>query len=173
MKNKLFTEVYTKYHRLVIKSVIDQTGNHDLAQEICQLVFLRFYDKMDTVDMTFVKTWLMLLTKHLVIDNQRLARVRKEVSMPVTNMNAVIDFSLENVVDRNTYAHLVFEIMEDLKTVNERWYQVITLTEVEGLSQEETAAKLNISITVLRARVYRAKQYIRNKYQDEYDRQKE
>lgn len=26
MKNKLFTDVYNKYHRLVIKAALDQTG---------------------------------------------------------------------------------------------------------------------------------------------------
>lgn len=168
MKNKIFTELYIKYHRLVIKSVMEQTGDYELAQEICQQVYLKLYDKMRRVDIDFVKTWLLLTTKHLVIDHSRTARVRKEVIMPDSTFNTVLDYTLENVIERSADKEFIFSILTDLKSVNKKWYEAICMIEVDGLTQEETSRALGISVTILRARVYRAKQYLRKKYGEEY-----
>lgn len=81
MNEKKFTEVFNKYNRLVRKMVISRSGNDMLAEEICQQVFLQYFEQM---------------------------------------------------------------------------------------SYEEAAKHLNIEVQVLRARLYRARRYIRKKYGEEY-----
>lgn len=36
MKNKVFTILYTDYRHLLMKIVVDRSGDSDLAEEICQ-----------------------------------------------------------------------------------------------------------------------------------------
>ena len=49
MKEKKFTEVFNKYNRLVRKMVISRSGNDMLAEEICQQVFLQYFDQMNKI----------------------------------------------------------------------------------------------------------------------------
>lgn len=48
MNEKKFTEVFNKYNRLVRKMVISRSGNDMLAEEICQQVFLQYFEQMKT-----------------------------------------------------------------------------------------------------------------------------
>lgn len=45
MNEKKFTEVFNKYNRLVRKMVISRSGNDMLAEEICQQVFLQYFER--------------------------------------------------------------------------------------------------------------------------------
>ena len=54
------------------------------------------------------------------------------------------------------------------KEVNTLWFEALMLCCVEGLSYEEASEKLNVPVDVLRARMYRARAYIRKKFGDEY-----
>lgn len=47
MNEKKFTEVFNKYNRLVRKMVISRSGNDMLAEEICQQVFLQYFEQMN------------------------------------------------------------------------------------------------------------------------------
>ena len=47
MNEKKFTEVFNKYNRLVRKMVISRSGNDMLAEEICQQVFLQYFEHAD------------------------------------------------------------------------------------------------------------------------------
>lgn len=42
MKNRDFEEYYLKYRSLVVKVAMDRIGNYQVAQEICQKVFIAF-----------------------------------------------------------------------------------------------------------------------------------
>lgn len=48
------------------------------------------------------------------------------------------------------------------------WYYVIMDICILQMSYEEAAKHLNIEVQVLRARLYRARRYIRKKYGEEY-----
>lgn len=121
MKNKLFTDVYNRYHRLVIKAALDQTGDFELAQEVCQHVFWKYYDNMDTVAPDFIKAWLLITAKRAIIDNSRKASVRREVIMPTMSINTAVEYSIDELVNRTANSQLLFTIFDDLKQMNERW----------------------------------------------------
>lgn len=62
----------------------------------------------------------------------------------------------------------ICQLLEDLKEVNELWYEVIYYIFILKMGYDETAKLLDISPATLRARLYRAKNYIREKYGGEY-----
>lgn len=77
MKNKVFTILYTDYRHLLMKIVVDRSGDSDLAEEICQQAFVAFYQKMDTIDKTFYKPWLMLAAKNACSRSKFLSKIFK------------------------------------------------------------------------------------------------
>lgn len=45
-KNVSFEKYFLKYKNLIIRVIVDGSGDYQLAQEICQLVYERFYKNM-------------------------------------------------------------------------------------------------------------------------------
>jgi DNA-directed RNA polymerase specialized sigma24 family protein len=71
MKEKKFTEVFNKYNRLVRKMVISRSGNDMLAEEICQQVFLQYFEQMNNISEELIQPWLLLTTRNMVYDYLR------------------------------------------------------------------------------------------------------
>ena len=129
-KNVSFEKYFLKYKNLIIRVIVDGSGDYQLAQEICQLVYERFYKNMDKVRPGMEKVWLIRCAKNALTDHYRKARVRREV--------------------------------------NAQWYDVLVLHCVEELPHAEAARRLQISETVFRARLCRARAYIRENFGEEY-----
>lgn len=52
MTEEKFREIFRQYYRLVMKAAYCVLFDADLSQDICQETFLKFLEKVDTVDKT-------------------------------------------------------------------------------------------------------------------------
>ena len=162
MNEKKFTEVFNKYNRLVRKMVISRSGNDMLAEEICQQVFLQYFEQMNNISEELIQPWLLLTTRNMVYDYLRKMQVRKDTY----SINGIKDFMVihedntERVVTRLSHSMLTERILEELYDKKKEC--------ILQMSYEEAAKHLNIEVQVLRARLYRARRYIRKKYGEEY-----
>ena len=170
MNEKKFTEVFNKYNRLVRKMVISRSGNDMLAEEICQQVFLQYFEQMNNISEELIQPWLLLTTRNMVYDYLRKMQVRKETH----SINGIEDFMVihedntERVITRLSHNMLTERILEELYDKKKEWYYVIMDICILQMSYEEAAKHLNIEVQVLRARLNRARRYIRKKYGEEY-----
>lgn len=171
MKNRKFEEYFCQYKNLVIRIVMNKTGDYQTAQEICQQVFIAFYKNMDKIDPEIVKAWLIRTTQNLIIDYYRKASNKREIAVDTSiseSGNVLIEGDV-HLCEENLYnRELIGRIFREVRAVNEQWYEVLMLHCVEGLSYAEMAAKLNIQESVLRARMYRARIFIKEKFGEEY-----
>ncbi len=164
MRNEeTFTEVYKRYAALVMKSVVAQTNDRELAAEICQQTFLAYYRNMEAVEPEFVKAWLLHVAKNLLIDHWRKASTRKEILVDGSDM-LNREMSGPDMEKQCTDRLFLQKILAELKEENELWYEVIDYICIREVSHEETAKHLGISSAVLRARLYRAKHFLQAKY---------
>lgn len=163
-------EVFNKYNRLVRKMVISRSGNDMLAEEICQQVFLQYFEQMNNISEELIQPWLLLTTRNMVYDYLRKMQVRKDTH----SINGIEDFMVihedntERVITRLSHNMLTERILEELYDKKKEWYYVIMDICILQMSYEEAAKHLNIEVQVLRARLYRARRYIRKKYGEEY-----
>ena len=151
MNEKKFTEVFNKYNRLVRKMVISRSGNDMLAEEICQQVFLQYFEQMNNISEELIQPWLLLTTRNMVYD-----------------FMVIHEDNTERVITRLSHNMLTERILEELYDKKKEWYYVIMDICILQMSYEEAAKHLNIEVQVLRARLYRARRYIRKKYGEEY-----
>lgn len=175
MKNKRFEDCFLKYKSLIIKIVLDKTGNYQTAQEICQKVFIAFYTNMDHVSPELAKSWLIRCTQNAVIDCARKGQAKREIlsdTVITETGNNLSEKSVELYQERLNDRELAGRILREVRTVNEQWYEVLMVCCVDGLPCAEAAKKLHISESVLRARLYRARVYIKKKFGDEYKKRK-
>lgn len=170
-RNERFEICFREYRNLMMRIVMDRTGDYQAAQEICQHVFMMFYKNMDKVAPGMAKAWLIRCTQNACIDYLRNSMVRKEVLSDISLSEAgnilpseSSDPCEESVINQE----LAGEILRDVREVNERWYEVLMLHCIQGMTHEEAAEALHISRTVLRARLYRARAYVRKHYGKDY-----
>lgn len=169
MKDETFTEIYERYAATIMKSVVARTNDEELAKEICQQTFLAYYRKMDSVKPDMVKYWLLRVAQNCLIDYWRRCGVRKEVyddeevNKAYRTAKAPVYVEAE-CVDRE----FICWLMAELRAENERWYDVIDCVCIQGMSHKEAAKHLGITTTVLRARLSRAKRFIRKEYNEDY-----
>lgn len=173
MKKELFTEVYCRYSKLVKKAVVDRTQDHDLAEDIVQKVFLKCYQRIDTLEEERLKGWLLWVTRNEVIDYWR--------SMEKKRQNQSLDMLIEteekfsegmgrmDITDSVMKKNFVDTVLENLKEYNPSWYQLLEMVVIDEISQEEAAERLGISIESLRSQLYRARQYLRRSFKDYRD----
>lgn len=171
MKNQEFKDCILKYKNLIIRAVMDKTGDYQAAQEICQQVFAAYYMNMHTIPEDLRKAWLMKCTLNAVVDYHRKQKLISEIFSTVSlgeAANLLVEESLDACEERILTRDLVRRIREDLKQVNKSWYAIFVLHYEEGLSYREMSDKLGVPEQILRARACRARQYIRKKFGEEY-----
>ena len=174
MKLHKFEEYFLRYKNLVIRMVMKKTGDYQLAQEICQQVFIALYLNYNTVPDELVKAWLMRCTQNAIIDHIRKIHAKKnrhsEDTLDVLETgNVVTAMKICHIEENMDNRELTGRILREIKAVNSRWYEALTMICIEGLTYAEASELLNVSSDVLRARVYRARTYIRERFGKEYE----
>lgn len=171
MKNKKYEDYYRRYKNLIIRIAMDKTGNYDDAQDICQQVFVAFYLNMDIVPDELVKVWLIKCARHAISDYYRKVSREKETVMEFSGKeigNVAIDGGIGLAEERLDDLNLLGTVLRTVKDANQQWFEVLFMYCIEGLSYAEMARRLGVSNTVLRARLYRARLFVKEKFGVDY-----
>ena len=170
-KNEKFTDIYNKFSNLVFRYALVRVKDEDLAMEFVQQVFLGFFEHMDEVPNDIVKPWLLLCCKREIIDFFRKRDNKNQFfgeSEICSDVTVYAEDNTERVIQHMAEEELTFHIMESLKEKNESWFRIMEAVGILEMSQEEAAEYLGISLQVLRAKLYRARKFIRKKYGGKY-----
>lgn len=163
--------VYENYKGLVMKEAFDLLGDSLLAEKISRKVFVSFYQHMALVSEEGTKSWLMTVTRNTIVDCVGSQSAKKEKIMcggEVGEEDILTPDTADKVLDKLANGKPSFRIMEDLWKKNKEWYEIIMAICIQEMEQKDVAEYLQITPQVLRAKLYRARKYIRDKYKDEY-----
>jgi len=173
LSDSKFNKIYEMYKNLVMKLAVDRIHDYDAAQEICQISFMEYYIQMNNIREEFIKPWLMLVARNASIDYLRKMNVRRDTesleALEAIGYEIVCDSGTEKVVNKVMRTELIYEILYELKEMNPIWYEIIVSIAILERPQNEVAEELGISLSVLRARLYRARCWIRDNYGHDYD----
>ena len=118
-KNVSFEKYFLKYKNLIIRVIVDGSGDYQLAQEICQLVYERFYKNMDKVRPGMEKVWLIRCAKNALTDHYRKARVRREIYTedipPAEVGNLLVEKSIDRQEERIDQRDLAGKILSEVR----------------------------------------------------------
>lgn len=171
MKNEKFEDYYRKHKDLITKIAMYKIGNREDVKDICQQVFITFYMNMDVVPDELVKVWLIKCTRHAISDYYRKTSKEKETFMEFSGKeigNVAIDGGIGLAEERLDDLNLLGKVLRTVKAVNQQWYEVLSMCCIEELSYAEMERRLNVSNTVLRARLYRARMFVKEKFGIDY-----
>ena len=167
MNDNTFLTVYHAYQRLIYRSVLVQTQNEELANDICQQTFLRYVEYLHTVEPGFEKGWLLSVSKNLLTDYYRR---KKRLSVDKAQISEACQEKCYKADPAKEFAAKYFlsQILYELEQKNKDWYEALYQVCILNLPEKDVAEKLNISIDLLRTRIYRGRQYLKKLFGKEY-----
>lgn len=139
-------------------------GNPRDAEDASQDVFIKAYQKLDTLEPApYLSSWLYRVAVNTCIDYKRKSAARPIVRPSAGHMEFMPEAGSSLPSPEVFYeAKKTGEaIQRGLGHISRKLRAVIVLKEVEGLSYEEIAAALDISIGTVKSRLSRAREELR------------
>jgi RNA polymerase sigma-70 factor (ECF subfamily) len=166
-----FDALFRQWHGKVFHQATRFLGNAAEAEEIVQEVFLAVYEKAHTFrgEAAFT-TWLFRLTVNAALSRLRRRKRSKEVAMeeylpqfrPDGHhlVRPVVDWSA-NLEERLADAQLQQLLREAIELLQPLDKAVLVLSDFEDLSNKEIGEALGLTVPAVKARLHRARLFLR------------
>jgi len=169
-----FTEkLYQMYEDDVYKTCLYFAKDEHIARDMTQKTFFSIYDHYDNIKPGRVKPYLIRTAKNITMNFLRDFKRLREGQIDDLNEEDLKVLSVEDVYIREESAMLARELSNSILTClyhkNKRWYELVVLAYYFDIPQEKIAEHMGVKVDVIYSRLYRAKQWIRNNYQKEYE----
>jgi RNA polymerase sigma-70 factor, ECF subfamily len=168
-----FDVLFRQYAPRVARQALHLLVNAAEAEEVVQEVFMTLYEKANTFrGDAALSTWLYRLTVNAALTRLRRRKRRPEVSiddyLPRFQDDGhhaarpVVDWSndLERRCAANELRQLLHDALEILPALDKT---VVVLSDLEELSNKEIADILGLSVPAVKARLHRARLFLRGK----------
>ena len=162
-----FEELFARHHRKVIHFCYRMTGDQARAEEAAQEVFLRIARAASTYQPTArFTTWMYTITRRTTLNFLRDEK-EPEGKVPIDptgeGREAAEGVSLPGPGDREPEriaweAQLQEKFLEALQKLPEVNRSAFILNRGEGLSYEEVASVLGVTVQAVKSRIFRARE---------------
>lgn len=147
---KAFEKLYAMYSENICGVINTIVKNTDLAEEICQDVFMKAWNNAESYNASKGRffTWIMNIARNAAIDELR------SKSNKNSKQNLSSDFFvdiLESKDDLNNQMDTI-GIQNLLKNLKEKCVQIIELLYFKGYTQKEAAEELEIPVGTVKTR---------------------
>jgi RNA polymerase sigma factor (sigma-70 family) len=143
-----FHELYERHARDVYRFALFLTGNPAAAEDLTSDTFVRAWTARGTIRDATVRAYLLTIARNLWRDSRR--RDRRLVPLEDAGELAV-DATAERLADLHWTERQLAQI-----AAGDR--QALLLHSRDGLSYEEVAHRLDISVGAVKSRIFRARQ---------------
>lgn len=165
-----FSLLLARYEGKIFRLAMNITQNREDAEDVLQEAFLKAYEHLDQFQgNSRFYTWIVRIAV-----NQALMKLRKRRSDRSVSLDEQIDTGEDTVVreiaawdpdpeeqfSREELSHILTGAIEELAPI---YRTVFTLRDVDGLSTEETAEALDLSVPAVKSRLLRARLQLRDK----------
>ena len=151
--------VWRDFHGRLLAFISRRVPDADSAEDILQDVMLRIHRHVGELeDSAAVAAWIHQIARNAIADHYRRAVVRRErPSGVVFDGEAASDPPAEEL--SSELAACLGPLIERL---GPSYRDAITLTELDGLTQTEAAARVGVSVSGMKSRVQRARGQLRD-----------
>lgn len=157
--NQAFKLFFDTYHRALLGYVLTLTHDRDLAEDIVQMSFVSIWKRRKSLQPFGFKQLLFTTAKNQFIDQYRSTLNR-------ANLYAELTFdAVHDEREGEEYAQQqIIKLRKIIGALPERCQQILRMTKLEGLSQQEAADYLGISVRTVEAQVRIAYNKIREAF---------
>ena len=135
-------------YRFILKNVRDT----DLAKDMVQDTFEKFWIKRDNVDAEKIKSYLFTTAFHLVIDHTRRQKFKGDVKE--------ISNTPSHTPNYNNAQEILEQLVNELPEIQKA---VIMLRDYEGYSYQEIAEITSLNESQVKVYIFRARKYLKER----------
>jgi RNA polymerase sigma-70 factor (ECF subfamily) len=173
-----FEDLVSRYENKVYRLAIKLTRNETLAEEVMQEVFLKIYEKIGTFrGESALSSWIYRIAANASFAKLNLEKRHQHADIEETMPQAEIalqdrqDSTLE-LPDRPLLTNEALSVISRaIERLPEDFRVVLTLRDVEGMSNEEVARILDLSVPAVKSRLHRARLLLRKRLARYFERQ--
>lgn len=155
-------EVVREHSARVYRLAYRLTGNTADAEDLTQETFLRVFRSLHEYSPGTFEGWLHRITTNLFLDQAR-RRVRMRVDPLGENAEALPANAEQGSPERRfEHGNLDVDVQAALDALPPAFRAAVVLRDIEGLSYEEIATTLGISMGTVRSRIHRARAQLRS-----------
>ena len=165
-----FNELLRRYERKIFRLALHITQNREDAEDVLQESFLKAYEHLDQFQgQSKFYTWIVRIAV-----NQALMKLRKRKSDRSVSLDDTVDTGEDNIVrevaaweenpeqkySREELNRILTSAVDGLTPI---YRAVFVLRDIDGLSTEEAAEALDLSVPAVKSRLLRARLQLREK----------
>jgi len=147
--------LFDRYHQLVFSVAVRIVNDRGEAEEVVQTVFLDFFRGLATFDPSkgILKVWLLQYAYHRALNRRRhlaASRFYQWVDLNSAASELPLAWNPGNV------AEVAQQVDQLISGLTPRRREILELTYFDGLTAEEIAVRLSVSVNIVRHELYRA-----------------
>lgn len=158
--------VYQDFHAKLRSFTLQRVSDREVADDILQDVYLKIHSHIqDLRDTDRLESWIYQIARNAITDYYRRTRPQDQLpdSLPTPTEE-----------EPDTASEVAASIRDMLRCLPPKYRQALELTDLQGLSQTQLAARLHISVSGAKSRVQRAREKLKEALLDcchfEFDR---
>jgi RNA polymerase sigma-70 factor (family 1) len=156
MTQEEFKSIFDTYYRPLKNFLYYKLADIDLAEDITQEVFIRAWDKRDTILRDTVKSYLYKIGHNLAINHFNSAKARFELKLE--HHDSRVSESPHDVLEKDEFAERLNRALENMP---EGQRVVFLMNRVDELTYREIAERLEISDKAVEKRMHGALESLR------------
>jgi len=159
---EIWQQIHNGLRAFIAKRMVDEAAAEDLSQE----VFVRMQRGLDGLkDQRRLISWIYQIARHAIIDHYRAPGRRREMPAGLaTDLEAHQSSSTRTTATEDS-GQLRTELAGCLRPMIERlsgeYRQAVILIDLEGLTQQEAAVQLGLSLSGMKSRVQRGRRQLK------------
>ncbi|MBR0598159.1 RNA polymerase sigma factor [Sinanaerobacter chloroacetimidivorans] len=158
-----FREIYENYKDAVYGYLFYMTHDEQTAQDLSQETFLKIYLGLKRINEdSNLKAWCMIIARNTFLSYARKKKPFLLGDELIQNNITATDKSPEDMILQSEEKK---EIQRLLLKLNEYERTVLILRDYEGLSYADIAGIMELTETVVKVRIYRARSKLRKLYE--------
>lgn len=147
--------IWKDYQEGLLGFIRSRVTDISVADDILQDVFVRIHANIDTLkEEGSVKSWIYQIARNALIDyyraNKPMEELPESIAAPEVDAGGKAQREIEGCVVRL------------IKELPELYREALLLSEVEGLTQKETAERLGLSLSGAKSRVQRGRELLKD-----------
>lgn len=159
-EQRAFEVLVDRYKKLVYSVVIKMINNKEDVYDISQEVFIKVYKSLDKYNPEFkFSTWIVRITTNHCLDILR----KKQPQMVA--LDNVCELSRKSDTPENRYIvrEERLELLRAVDELPEKYRTPIVLFHRQGLSYDEITSVIGEPLTIVKNRLYRARQMLKER----------
>jgi RNA polymerase sigma-70 factor (ECF subfamily) len=158
-----FKSIFDEYYRPLKNFLYYKLTDKDLAEDITQEVFIRAWDKRDTILLESVKSYLYKIANNLAINHFNSAKTRFELKLE--DHDSTVSESPHYVMEKDEFAAKLNRALDNLP---ESQRVVFLMNRIDDLTYREIAERMEISVKAVEKRMQGALESLRTVTQSRF-----